>query len=82
MRVYLGSPGKSTRNVGSLVSVGAANSHHNKARTFSKVSLRGEIREGDRENRMCQDPGPESGKYFLLKGRWFVGQAGGSVRES
>lgn len=53
MRVYLGSPGKSTRNVGSLVSVGAANSHHNKARTFSKVSLRGEIREGDRENRMC-----------------------------
>lgn len=63
-----------------IVTKGAANSHHNQARTFSKVFPRGEPREGDPENRMCQGPEARKQKVFFLKGRCFVVQAGGERR--
>lgn len=40
-------------------------SHHSKARTFSRVFLRGESGEGDPENRMCQGPGQEAERVIL-----------------
>lgn len=76
---YLYIPGKPARNLGLFASVGAANSHRNQARTSIKVFPRGELREGDQENGICQGPETRKQKVFL-KHRCFVGASwGGSV---
>lgn len=53
---YLYIPGNPARNVGPLASVGAFNSHRNQARTSIEVFPRGEPREGDQDDGICQGP--------------------------